>query len=516
MANYGFWKLASEDPQHVAVIEPNGREVTAGELLAGTNQVVHGLRALGLQHGDTLAVMLTNELAMLEVYLAATQAGWYVTPINSHLTATEVAYIVQDCDAKALFCSERTADACKQAAEAIGFPENARFATVHVSGFRDYADLKKGQPTSAPADRKAGAPMTYTSGTTGQPKGVRRPLPDAPPEPIAERNAMFLMLFGITPKDDGVHLVVSPLYHTAVLNFCTNHMHFGHTVVLMDKWTPELTLEKIARYRVTTSHMVPTQFKRLLSLPADVKARADVSSLRHMIHSAAPCPVDVKRSMIEWWGNTIYEYYAASEGGGTLAAPAEWLTHPGTVGKAWPISQLKVVKDDGTPCAPREVGTVYMSMGQHTFAYHKDQKKTDSTWKDGFFTVGDAGYLDEEGYLYLCDRKSDMIISGGVNIYPAEIESVLGTHPKVRDVAVFGIPDEDWGEHVKAVVELAAGAQPGQALADEILAFCKERLAGFKCPKSIDFTPALPRDPNGKLYKRKLRDPYWAGRDRAI
>ncbi|HEY2514394.1 MAG TPA: acyl-CoA synthetase, partial [Polyangiaceae bacterium] len=452
----------------------------------------------------------------LEVYLAATQAGMYITPINSHLAPPEIAYILQDCDAKAFFCSARTVETGRQAADSIGFPANARFATVHTEGFRDYEDLKKGQPGTAPDGRGAGASMTYTSGTTGRPKGVRRALPEIDPETVAERNALFLQLFGITPHDNGVHLVVSPLYHTAVLNFCTNHIHFGHTIVLMDKWTPEGMLDLIARHRVTTSHMVPTQFKRLLGLPADVRAKADISSLRHMIHSAAPCPVDVKKQMIEWWGNAIYEYYAASEGGGTLVTPQEYMKKPGTVGKAWPISKLKVMKDDGAECAPREIGTVYMSMGQFTFEYHKDKAKTASTWKDGFFTVGDAGYLDEDGYLFLCDRKSDMIISGGVNIYPAEIESVLVVHPKVRDAAVFGIPDDDWGEHVKAVIEPQSDVQPGPALVEELLAFCKERLASFKIPKSIDFTVELPRDPNGKLYKRKLRDPYWAGRDRAI
>jgi long-chain acyl-CoA synthetase len=314
--------------------------------------------------------------------------------------------------------------------------------------------------------------MTYTSGTTGKPKGVRRPLLAAPPDAIGEANAMFLALFGIKPRE-GVHLVVSPLYHTAVLNFCSNHLHFGHTVVLMDKWTPEGMLENIARHRVTNTHMVPTQFRRLLSLPEEVKRSADVSSLRHVIHGAAPCPVDVKRQMLAWWGDVIYEYYAASEGGGTTATPHDWKAHPGTVGKAWPISQIKVVRDDGSECPPREVGTVYIKMGQLVFEYHKDKKKTDSSWRDGFFTVGDAGYLDEDGFLYLCDRKSDMIISGGVNIYPAEIEEVLHGHPAIADVAVFGVPDDDWGEQI-------------------------------------------PRDPNGKLYKRKLRDPYWQGRDRAI
>jgi long-chain acyl-CoA synthetase len=226
--------------------------------------------------------------------------------------------------------------------------------------------------------------------------------------------------------------------------------------------------------------------------------------------------VDVKREMLAWWGEVVYEYYAASEGGGTLATPRDWLAHPGTVGKAWPISKLRVVRDDGTKCAPGEVGTVYMSMGQHRFEYHKDRAKTERSWQGEFFTVGDAGYLDAEGFLYLCDRKSDLIISGGVNVYPAEIEAVLHAHPAVADVAVFGIPDDDWGEQIKAVIEPLPAVQAGPALADEIQAFCRERLAAFKCPRSIDFTAALPRDPNGKLYKRKLRDLSWAGRDKAI
>jgi long-chain acyl-CoA synthetase len=516
MATYGFWKVAQEDPDHVALVTPAGESITAGALLGEANRVVHGLRAMGLRKGDTFAAMTTNEAATLELYLAATQAGFYVTPINSHLAPPEVAYIVQDCDARAVFASARTVDVCAQALDSIGFPREARFSTSPHAGFRPYADLKASQPATTPVDRTAGASMTYTSGTTGRPKGVRRPLFPVEPEALAEPNALFLRLFGITPFDQGVHLVVSPLYHTAVLNFCTNHLHFGHTVVLMDKWTPEGMLEAIARHRVTTTHMVPTQFRRLLALPDDVRAKADVSSLRHVIHSAAPCPVDVKHRMIAWWGNTIYEYYAASEGGGTLATPQDWLKHPGTVGNAWPISKLRIAREDGTECAPREVGTVYMNMGAHKFEYHKDKAKTASTWKDDYFTVGDAGYVDEDGFLFLCDRKNDMIISGGVNIYPAEIESVMVVHPKVQDVAVFGIPDDDWGEHVKAVVEVAPGVTPGSALAEELLAYCKERLAAFKCPRSIDFTEALPRDPNGKLYKRKLRDPYWAGRERAI
>jgi long-chain acyl-CoA synthetase len=253
-----------------------------------------------------------------------------------------------------------------------------------------------------------------------------------------------------------------------------------------------------------------------LALPADIRARADVSSLRHMVHAAAPCPIDIKRRMLEWWGPVIYEYYAASEGGGTLVTPQEWLKYPGTVGRAWPGADVRVLDDAAHPCPTGTPGTVYMALGAADFKYHKDEDKTAAGRREGFFTVGDVGYLNEEGYLFLCDRKIDMIISGGVNIYPSEIEAELLTHPKVADAAVFGIPNEDWGEEVKAVVEPTAGVEPSAALADEILAYCAARMAKYKCPRTIDFVAAMPRDPNGKLYKRKLRDPYWAGRDRAI
>jgi long-chain acyl-CoA synthetase len=235
-----------------------------------------------------------------------------------------------------------------------------------------------------------------------------------------------------------------------------------------------------------------------------------------MVHSAAPCPVEVKQRMLDWWGPVIYEYYAATEGGGTLVTPEEWLKKPGTVGKPWPMSEVRVLDDEGNEPPTGEPGTVYMRMGDYTFEYHKDKEKTDNTWREGFFTVGDVGYMDDDGYLFLCDRKVDMIISGGVNIYPAEVESALLTHPKVADAAVFGIPDEDWGEQVKAVVQPEEGVEPGRELEDELFAWCKQKVAAYKCPRSIDFVEELPRDPNGKLYKRKLRDPYWQGRARAI
>jgi long-chain acyl-CoA synthetase len=516
MSGLGFWGVADEFPDRLALVEPEGRELTFGELHAECNRVVHGLRALGLGKGDTVAAVLPNGATIIELYLAAMQAGWYIVPINYHLTAGEISYILTDSEAKAFVGHERLAEACKAAAEEAGFPSQARFAVGSIEGFRPYEDLKAGQSGDAPEDRATGAVMTYTAGTTGRPKGVRRPMPPIDPDMNATLNGAFLMLFGIQAHEDNVHLTVSPLYHTAVVNFTLDSLFLGHTVVLMDRWTPEGTLERIERYRVTTSHMVPTQFVRLLNLPEEARENNDLSSLRHMIHSAAPCPPDVKRQMIEWWGNVIDEYYAATEGGGTLVTAEEWMKKPGTVGKPWPISQIRILDDDDQPVETGTPGTVWIKMGEYTFEYHKDAEKTGKSWKEGFFTVGDIGYLDDEGYLFLCDRKIDMIISGGVNIYPAEVEAALITHPKVADVAVFGIPHDDWGEEVKAVVEPKAGIHAGPELEAEILAFGLERLAKYKCPRSVDFIDEMPRDPNGKLYKRKLRDPYWAGRERAI
>jgi long-chain acyl-CoA synthetase len=518
MSETGFFALSERDPGRLALVEPDGTRHTAGKLGAEVNKLSHGLRALGLMPGDAVATVLPNEAAMVEVALAAAQSGLYLVPVNHHLTAPEIAYILADSEACAVITGGPAAATVLRACEEAKVPPGVRFSTGGHAGFRPYAELKADRPPARPAERRAGLVMNYTSGTTGRPKGVRRPLPEIDPDQLASRYAMFLRLFGI-PQNDGVHLVVSPLYHTAVLSFCTNHLHNGDAIVLMEKWAPEEMLRVVEKERVTSSHMVPTHMSRLLALPDELKRKHDLSSLRHVIHSAAPCPVEVKRKMLAWWGPVIYEYYAASEGGGTQVGPAEWLQRPGTVGRAWPMSEIRVLDDSGQPCPPRQVGTVYMRMGDYKFEYHRDKKKTDSAYlrdSAGFFTVGDAGYLDEDGYLFLCDRKSDMIISGGVNIYPAEIEAALIGHPKVRDVAVFGIPDDDWGESVKAVVEPSADANPTPELAEELRAWLGERIAKLKIPRSIDFTDALPRDPSGKLYKRKLRDPYWEGRDRRI
>ncbi|GAA3829833.1 acyl-CoA synthetase [Sphaerisporangium flaviroseum] len=514
MGSLGFWRLAQADPGWIAAVDPDGTEYTAGELLARADRLVHGLRALGMKAGDGFCGLVPNGVDGLTLYLAALQAGWYYTPINWHLTGPEIAYIVADSEAKAFFVHERYATEGTRGAEAI--EEHRRFSFGKITGFRPVAELTVGQSDALPEDRTAGATMHYTSGTTGRPKGVRRPLSGLDPDDAAELMTFLLSLFGITAGKPNAHLVTSPNYHTAVTQFGGTALHMGHTLVYMDKWDPEETLRLCEKYRITNSHMVPTHFKRLLGLPDEVKHKYDLSSLKWMIHAAAPCPVPVKWAMLEWWGDCIYEYYAATEGGGTIATPDGWKKHPGTVGSAWPISELLIVDEENEPVPTGTPGTIYMKMAGVRFEYKGDPAKTAANRLRDYFTVGDIGYLDEDGFLFLCDRKADMIISGGTNIYPAEIENELMVHPKVADVAVFGIPDDEWGEQIKAVVEAAPGCAPGPELAQEILGSLDGRLARMKWPRSIDFIQEMPREPNGKLLKRKLRDPYWEGRDRAI
>jgi long-chain acyl-CoA synthetase len=523
MAEHGFWSYAQREPERLALVDPLGREWTRGELLAQCNRVVHGLRALGLERGDVVAIDSPNCAEYFMTSLACTQAGLYLTPINWHLAPAEVAYIVVDSGAKVFIGHADVSEACAKTVTDADLSASACFAIGDVAGFQPFEALCEGQSGEMPEKRSAGGVMNYTSGTTGKPKGVKRALAPEELEPdlIAGLMAGFLAMFGVQPENDNVYICGSPLYHTAVLMQAGAALHFGHSVVLMNKWSPEEMLRLIDEYKCTTSHMVPTQFHRLLALPEEVRAQYDCSSTRTMIHAAAPCPPETKRKMLEWWGDSIWEYYAATEGGGTIVSPQEWLERPGTVGKAWPNAELLIVDDDGVPVADGDQGTVYMLLGDTAnFEYKGDVEKTrkNRIEHDGkvYFTVGDVGYLDDAGYLFLCDRKIDMIISGGANIYPAEIENVFLAHPKVGDVAVFGIPNEDWGEEIKAVVEPLEGVQPGDELSADLLAFCADRLARFKTPKSIDFIEEMPRDPNGKLYKRKLRDPYWQDRERAI
>ena len=511
----GVWSIAAADPDRLAVVDPDGRRTSFGELADLTNRYVHGLRSLGLGAGDSMVTVLPNGLEQIAARLSAYQGGMFVTPVNWHLSPAEIAYIVADSDAKALICHERFA------AEASGVLDHAdvrhAFSVGAVDGFRPLEELTAGQPATRPENLTTGAVMGYTSGTTGRPKGVRRASGTRHPDESGPLSALLLMLFGIEPHAGNVFLCATPLYHSAGGLWTTMSLHLGHGVVLMDRWSPLGTLELIERHQVTHTHLVPTMFHRLLQLPDAERDRYDVSSLRHVVHAAAPCPVETKQRMLDWWGDRIYEYYASTEGGGTLATPADWRRFPGTVGRAWPETEVIVVDSGGRRLPPGESGTIYIRMPPSLrFEYHKDERKTAEGRLGEFFTVGDVGYLNEEGYLFLNDRAGDMIIVGGVNIYPAEIEGVMQQCPLVGDVAVFGVPDDDLGEKIKAVVEPAPGVEPGEETRQAVMGFLAGRLARQRHPHTLDFAAALPRDPSGKLYKRRLRDPYWEGRTRRI
>lgn len=513
----GFWAQAPARRGDIALVTPAEREVSFGELYDRQNQLSHALAGFSLGFGDHVAMLMPNSQAYLEIFLATHQSGLYLTPINYHLTGPEVAYILQDAGARVFFAHARYAEAARKAVAEAGFDPARCFAVGgSIEGFTAYEALLADQPAEPPAERQAGTLMLYTSGTTGRPKGVKRDLQAGNPDAVAMLAGMMGALFKLKGGPPGVHLVTGPLYHAAPGGFGSASLHLGHKLVLQDKWDAEDTLRLIDRYRVTVSHMVPTMFHRLLALPEQVKARYDVSSLETIIHGAAPIAEDAKRAIIEWWGPVLYEYYGATEGGGTLATAEEWLSKPGTVGKPWPGTQVKILDETGQPLPPGEVGTVYMSSMIGQFEYHNAPEKTAESWRDGLFTVGDVGYLDPDGWLFLCDRAKDMIIAGGVNIYPAEIEKALIGHPQVADVAVFGIPNEEWGEEVKAVVQLVPGAEGDEAMVETLMAFARERLAKYKLPRSIDFIDELPRLDTGKLYKRFLRDPYWEGKSRRI
>ncbi|MCH7788859.1 MAG: acyl-CoA synthetase [Acidobacteria bacterium] len=512
----GFWNIAEVDPDHLAVVDPDDTPISYSQLAGLTNRIVHGLRALGLQRGDQVTTVLPNCIEQIAVCLAAFQSGLYVTTVNWHLVGPEIAYIVNDSETKVLVVDQQFGDEVKRVLDETEVPDSHRFSIGDVAGYRPWGELIEGQPSTRPDNLSTGSYMFYTSGTTGRPKGVRRGLSDQHPDVVGASSGGLFLLFGIAPHDDNVHITQAPLYHTAVNNWTTTSLQIGHTVVLMDRWTPEGALERIERYGVTHSHMVPTMFNRLLQLPEDVRTKYDVSSLRRMIHAAAPCPLETKRKMIEWWGDSIWEYYAATEGGGTYVSAQDWMAHPGTVGKPWPGSEVIVVDENGEELPTGESGTIYMKMGGGTFEYHKDEAKTAKSRLRDYFTVGDIGYFDTDGFLYLNDRANDMIIAGGVNIYPAEIEGALYEHDAVRDVAVFGVPNEDLGEEIKAVIELRDGWEPVSETTESIMEFVRGRMAKQKWPRTIEYTTEMPRDPNGKLYKRKLRDPYWEGREKAI
>ncbi|TVV76752.1 acyl-CoA synthetase [Sphingomonas solaris] len=504
--------LAGESPDKAALIlSDSGETVTFAEMEARANRAAHALRALGLANGDTVALICDNRAEYLDIYWTAQRAGLILVPVSTRLTPDEIAYIVRDSETKVVLIAAALAQTA-HGLEAI----RATMPTLRdivaigaIEGLPQWADLCAGQPSSPIGDERIGGRMGYSSGTTGRPKGIRyAPVDGSPiqPNPAAQ---LFGRLYGI--DGDTVYLSPAPLYHLAPLGFTTAVQALGGTVVLMPKFDPEAFLAAIERWRVTAVQVVPTMFIRLLRLPEAVRGRYDLSSLKTVIHAAAPCPIPIKRAMIDWLGPVIEEFYAGSEGNGHVTISSEeWLRKPGSVGRAV-IGQIHICDDEGNELPVGETGTIYFGGGR-SFDYHNDPVKTAASrnpLRPEWSTMGDVGRLDKDGYLYLSDRKDFMIISGGVNIYPQEVENLLVTHPAVVDVAVFGVPNADFGEEVKAVVQPADWNRAGDALAQELIAWCRAHLADVKCPRSIDFDPALPRAETGKLYKKDIKARYW-------
>ena len=506
---------AEKKPDHIAMIMArSGETVTYGELEARSNQGAQLFRALGLKRGDGIAMFMENNRHFMEIYWAAQRSGLYLTPISSRLTAGEVAYIVRDCGAKIFISSTEKGDVAEKVVADL--PDVAACYSVNgtVPGFRSYEEAIAAQPAERIADESGGDVMLYSSGTTGRPKGVRRNLPDASIDAEVPVVALLRGLFGF--NEETIYLSPAPLYHAAPIAYCGAIQRMGGTIVIMEDFDAEQALANIEKFRITHSQWVPTMFVRMLKLPEEVRGRYDLSSHIFAIHAAAPCPKKTKEDLLAWWGPIVHEYYGGSEGNGiTYVSPQDWLSHKGTVGRAL-LGEIKVLDDEGNELPQGEAGTIYFAGGPE-FTYHNDPKKTAESRNDkGWSTLGDIGYLDEDGFLYLTDRKAYMIISGGVNIYPQETEDILITHPKVADAAVIGVPNEDFGEEVKAVVQPMNMAEAGPELEQELIAFCKQNLSAIKAPRSVDFEAELPRHPTGKLYKRLLKDRYWGNKDSRI
>ena len=512
-------------PSHMAAENPNkpaytmaesGEIITYGMLEKRSNQTAQLFRQMGLKHGDGIALFMLNSPRFLEICWGAQRSGLRFTAISTRLTADEVAYIVGDCGAKSLFVSAGLSETA--AALPAKMPKVKRFFSTDgaLKGYESYEQVRETLPETPIADQSPGVDMLYSSGTTGRPKGVKRAMPEGAFDDPYPNSGLLSLLYEM--DEHSIYLSPAPLYHAAPLVFTMSAQRLGASCVVMEHFDPEASLRFIERYKVSHSQWVPTMFVRMLKMPAEARERHDLSSLRCAIHAAAPCPIEIKRQMIDWWGQIIHEYYAGTEGNGFCVINSEeWLKHPGSVGKAV-LGIPHICDEEGNELPVGEEGVIYFE-SEIVFEYHQSPEKTKESRHPvhgDWTTLGDVGRLDEDGYLYLTDRKSFMIISGGVNIYPQETENILITHPKVQDVAVFGVPNEEFGEEVKAVVEPMDWSEAGEALAEELMAYARERLSPIKCPRSVDFEKVLPRHPTGKLYKRLLRDKYWTGRESRI
>ncbi len=503
---------AAVTPDKPAIVMSDGSgSLTYAELEAMANRISRLFRSIGLGPGDHVALVVTNRLEFLPVVWGARYAGLYYTAISTRLMPHEVAHIVDDCGAAALVVDAALPELAADLAEHL--PDRLEHHWVvggEAPGYQPLEDAIADRSAEPLDDRPTGSDMLYSSGTTGRPKGVKPPLPGHPigAEP-STLTKLVVRLFG--SDADSVYLSPAPLYHAAPMRYCIAHHELGGTVVVMPRFDPTEALAAIEHHRVTIAQWVPTMFVRMLKLPPDEAERHDLSSLRVAVHAAAPCPIEVKRRMLDWWGAIIHEYYAGTEGNGFVyASPDDWLAHPGTVGRAV-LGTVHIVDDDGRELGPGETGTVYFSDGPR-FRYHGDEAKTaDAHLPNGWSTLGDIGHLDADGFLHLTDRRAHTIIVGGVNVYPQEAENVLTLHPKVADVAVIGVPDPERGEQVKAIVQPTSMDEAGPDLEAELIAYCRERLSGLKCPRSVAFRDELPRHPTGKLFKRLLVAEYRGG-----
>ena len=514
---YAAQHLAQRGERAAFIMANTGETVSYRELDARSNRLAHLLRRHGLQRLDHYAIFMENNNRYLESCGAGERSGLYYTCVNSYLTADELAYIVNNSQSKALITSRARREVALQAIKQCPKLELCLMVdgTADDAPFFDFASALASLPATPIADEWLGTPMLYSSGTTGRPKGIVRPLPQNPPSQPLPLFDFLLKLWHY--RQDMTYLSPAPLYHSAPQAAVSLTIRSGGTAIIMEHFDPLQYLSLIEKYRVTHSQLVPTMFSRMLKLPVADRTRYDLSSLEIAIHAAAPCPVQVKEQMIEWWGPIIHEYYGATEGMGFTACDSvQWLAHRGTVGKVL-LGDMHILDESMQPCAKGASGEIWFKSATQ-FEYFDDPEKTaKSRSADGSMsTVGDVGYVDDEGYLYLTDRSTFMIISGGVNIYPQECENLLITHPKVADAAVFGVPNEDLGEEVKAVLQLVPGVVAGPALAQELIAFCQQHLSRIKCPRSIDFSEQLPRLPTGKLYKRVLRDQYWGDKKSRI